>query len=288
MREHAPAADEDAETEPVGSAFVHGAAGGDAIRGATPSSRPREAEETTTSTRRMRSRVARAPLGALSSNDAASRASAATAKHLLGVGEKPKRATRDSVPDAPSSGSGSGKRRGRKAPDWAVAAVEVMGATLGCAKCRQSRYGCGACRERAGICDPENPPMLALPYVGDGETAEREPGTRKRGRAAIPAAASAAKRSGGSTLSKRSRRRGDESEDPFVNVGDISDVTTEAELKKRLPRGVKLGCSKCRHAWRGCNVCRKANGVWIAPASNWIARGASQSPPGGALALPAC
>ena len=318
-------ADEDAETEPVGSAFVRGAAARE--KNATPSSRAqrrslrgaeplraREAEETSTSMRQTRSR-ARPPLGALSSNEAAGRAaSAATAKKRKPnvFGEKPLRrertlaAARETnfnasvettaelrVPESLSSGSGSGKRRGRKAPDWAVAAVEVMGAALGCAKCRQSRYGCGACRERAGICDPENPPVLALPYVEDGETAEREPGTRKRGRAAAaPAAASAAKPhlAVGSTHSQKRarRRRGASGTDPFVNVGDISDVTTKAELKKRLPRGVKLGCAKCRQAWRGCGACRKANGVWIAPASNWVARGASLSPPGGALALPAC
>jgi hypothetical protein len=101
--------------------------------------------------------------------------------------------------------------------------------------------------------------------------------------------ASAAKPAASSTLSKtKKKRKRNSSEEAFVNVGDISDVTTRAELKKRLPRGVKLGCSKCRQAWRGCNACRKANGVWIAPASNWVARGASQSPPGAALALPAC
>jgi hypothetical protein len=101
--------------------------------------------------------------------------------------------------------------------------------------------------------------------------------------AAKPAASSTL-----STLSKTKKKRKRNSEEAFVNVGDISDVTTRAELKKRLPRGVKLGCSKCRQAWRGCNACRKQNGVWIAPASNWVARGASQSPPGAALALPAC
>ena len=299
--------DEEAETEPVGSAFVRRIAtnrdehvendettlrmSSREPRLARGAKRAREekAEETTSTRRTRRQKSERPPLGALSSNqvasrDVATRVSAGApkgARKLADLNETHEGRTPDS---GSGSGSGSGKRRGRKAPDWAVTAVEVMGATLGCAKCRQSRYGCGACRERAGICDPENPPVLMLPSV---ETEEAPSSKTLRRRTARDLAASAAKPSA-ETVSRTKRKRQRRSEEAFVNVGDISDVTTRAELKKRLPRGVALGCSKCRQAWRGCNACRKANGVWIAPASNWVARGASQSPPGSALALPAC
>ena len=283
--------DENAETEPVGSAFVHAMA-----TKTNRAKRAREAEETTEVSRRTRQR-GRPPLGALSSNQVASRDVRSKVSASAPKGDKaPKLAELNETrtPDSGSggSGSGSGKRRGRKAPDWAVTAVEVMGLTLGCAKCRQSRYGCGLCRERAGICDPENPPVLMLPSV-ETEQEQAAPSskterTRRRTVSRDVASASAAKPAASSTLSKTKKKRKRNSEEAFVNVGDISDVTTRAELKKRLPRGVKLGCSKCRQAWRGCNACRKANGVWIAPASNWVARGASQSPPGAALALPAC
>ena len=283
--------DENAETEPVGSAFVHAMA-----TKTNRAKRAREAEETTEVSRRTRQR-GRPPLGALSSNQVASRDVRSKVSASAPKGDKaPKLAELNETrtPDSGSggSGSGSGKRRGRKAPDWAVSAVEVMGLTLGCAKCRQSRYGCGLCRERAGICDPENPPVLMLPSV-ETEQEQAAPSskterTRRRTVSRDVASASAAKPAASSTLSKTKKKRKRNSEEAFVNVGDISDVTTRAELKKRLPRGVKLGCSKCRQAWRGCNACRKANGVWIAPASNWVARGASQSPPGAALALPAC
>ena len=74
-----------------------------------------------------------------------------------------------------------------------------MNVTLGCAKCRQSMYGCGTCRERAGICDPENPPVLALPCSSPEDVRVADSGAilggsaRRRGRAAAAAAASAAK-----------------------------------------------------------------------------------------------
>ena len=321
-------ADEDAETEPVGSAFVRDAVAetSDAkaregnvnvskktkpavssrstrSRGAK---RAREPEETT-SARSLPRRRGRPPLGALSSNEAFRRSE----RSERSEGQEPKgpkgpegptgtfpgkkETTREAGEAPDSSGSGSksvGARRGRKAPEWAVRAVETTGLTLGCAKCRMSKYGCGTCRERAGICDPENPPALALPCSTpeDVRMADSGASARRRGGAAAAAAASAAKPSRVLASSRGKRRRtGSDSEEAFVNVGDISDVTTKAELKKRLPRGVKLGCSKCRQCWRGCNACRKANGVWIAPASNWVARGASQSPPSSAcLALPAC
>jgi hypothetical protein len=283
--------DENAETEPVGSAFVHAMA-----TKTNRAKRAREAEETTEVSRRTRQR-GRPPLGALSSNQVASRDVRSKVSASAPKGDKaPKLAELNETrtPDSGSggSGSGSGKRRGRKAPDWAVSAVEVMGLTLGCAKCRQSRYGCGLCRERAGICDPENPPVLMLPSVETEQApSSKTERVRRRTVSSDVISASAAKPAASSTLStlsKTKKKRKRNSEEAFVNVGDISDVTTRAELKKRLPRGVKLGCSKCRQAWRGCNACRKANGVWIAPASNWVARGASQSPPGAALALPAC
>jgi len=308
--------DENADTEPVGSLFLRAMAtktinddlnrkgendettlrvSSREPRLARNTKRAREAEETTEVSRRTRQR-GRPPLGALTSNQVASR----DVKSRRQIASAPKGALPSKLADLnethtpdSGSGSGSGKRRGRKAPDWAVTAVEVMGLTLGCAKCRQSRYGCGLCRERAGICDPENPPVLMLPSV-ETETEEAAPSSkterqRRRTVSRDVASASAAKPSLSSTLSKtKKKRKKDSQEEAFVNVGDISDVTTRAELKKRLPRGVKLGCSKCRQAWRGCNACRKQNGVWIAPASNWVARGASQSPPGAALALPAC
>ena len=314
-------ADEDAETEPVGSAFVRDAvaettdiankrregnvnvlnvsrtkpatsARSTRSRGAK---RAREAEETT-SARSLPRRNGRPPLGALSSNEAFRRSEGQVPKPKEPTGTFPGKKERE-APDSSGSGSKSvGSRRGRKAPEWAVRAVETMNVTLGCAKCRQSMYGCGTCRERAGICDPENPPVLALPCSSPENVRVADSGAilggsaRRRGRAAAATAASAAKPSRVLASSRGKRRRTDsDSEEAFVNVGDISDVTTKAELKKRLPRGVKLGCSKCRQCWRGCNACRKANGVWIAPASNWVARGASQSPPSGAcLALPAC
>ena len=309
--------DENAETEPVGSLFVramatktnrdeHDLGENDETtlrmssrepRLARGAKRAREAEETTEVSRRTRQR-GRPPLGALSSNQVASR----DVKSRVSAGAGAPKGARKladlnetHTPDSGSgSGSGSGKRRGRKAPDWAVTAVEVMGKTLGCAKCRQSRYGCGLCRERAGICDPENPPVLMLPSVETEQQQAPSSKTERQRRRTVSrdvASASAAKPAASSTLStlsKTKKKRKRNSEEAFVNVGDISDVTTRAELKKRLPRGVKLGCSKCRQAWRGCNACRKQNGVWIAPASNWVARGASQSPPGAALALPAC
>ena len=311
-------ADEDAETEPVGSAFVRDAVaettdfankrreGNVNVSRTKPATsarstrsrgakRAREAEETT-SARSLPRRNGRPPLGALSSNEAFRRSEGQVPKPEEPTGTFPGKKERE-APDSSGSGSKSvGARRGRKAPEWAVRAVETMNVTLGCAKCRQSRYGCGTCRERAGICDPENPPVLALPCSSPEDVRAADSGAilggsaRRRGRAAAAAAASAAKPSRVLASSRGKRRRtGSDSEEAFVNVGDISDVTTKAELKKRLPRGVKLGCSKCRQCWRGCNACRKANGVWIAPASNWVARGASQSPPSGAcLALPAC
>ena len=310
-------ADEDAETEPVGSAFVRDAVAENVSKKTKPAvssrstrsrgaKRARVAEETTSARSLPRGARGRPPLGALSSNEAFRRSERSEGQEPKKGPEGPtgtfpgKKETRSEAREAPdSSGSGSksvGARRGRKAPEWAVRAVETMGLTLGCAKCRMSKYGCGTCRERAGICDPkENPPALALPCSSPEDVRMADSGfgsARRRGGATAAAAASAAKRLGGVLGSSRGKRRrtgSDGSEEAFVNVGDISDVTTKAELKKRLPRGVKLGCSKCRQCWRGCNACRKANGVWIAPASNWVARGASQSPPSGAcLALPAC
>ena len=310
-------ADEDAETEPVGSAFVRDAVAENVSKKTKPAvssrstrsrgaKRARVAEETTSARSLPRGARGRPPLGALSSNEAFRRSERSEGQEPKKGPEGPtgtfpgKKETRSEAREAPdSSGSGSksvGARRGRKAPEWAVRAVETMGLTLGCAKCRKSKYGCGTCRERAGICDPkENPPALALPCSSPEDVRMADSGfgsARRRGGATAAAAASAAKRLGGVLGSSRGKRRrtgSDGSEEAFVNVGDISDVTTKAELKKRLPRGVKLGCSKCRQCWRGCNACRKANGVWIAPASNWVARGASQSPPSGAcLALPAC
>ena len=181
-------ADEDAETEPVGSAFVRDAvaettdankrregnvnvlnvsrtkpatsARATRSRGAK---RAREAEETT-SARSLPRRNGRPPLGALSSNEAFRRSEGQVPKPKEPTGTFPAETKERDAPDSSGSGSKSvGARRGRKAPEWAVRAVETMGVTLGCAKCRQSRYGCGTCRERAGICDPENPPVLALP-----------------------------------------------------------------------------------------------------------------------------
>ena len=50
-----------------------------------------------------------------------------------------------------STPGSSGKKRGRQAPAFAVAAVDERGVDLGCSKCRYGRYGCATCRERAGV-----------------------------------------------------------------------------------------------------------------------------------------
>ena len=50
-----------------------------------------------------------------------------------------------------STPGSSGKKRGRQAPAFAVAAVDERGVPLGCSKCRYGRYGCATCRERAGV-----------------------------------------------------------------------------------------------------------------------------------------
>jgi hypothetical protein len=217
--------DENAETEPVGSAFVHAMA-----TKTNRAKRAREAEETTEVSRRTRQR-GRPPLGALSSNQVASRDVRSKVSASAPKGDKaPKLAELNETrtPDSGSggSGSGSGKRRGRKAPDWAVSAVEVMGLTLGCAKCRQSRYGCGLCRERAGICDPENPPVLMLPSVETER--KRLPLPRRRGKTK-------------NRLSRRRKRVGGETGRVFDSFED------EKKTEKELGGGV---CQRGRHLGR--------------------------------------
>jgi hypothetical protein len=216
------AVDENAETEPVGSAFVRAMA-----------TKRRAPAEETTSTRRTRQR-GRPPLGALSSNQVASRDVKSKVSASAPKGALPSKLAElnetQTTPDSGSgSGSGSGKRRGRKAPDWAVTAVEVMGLTLGCAKCRQSRYGCGLCRERAGICDPENPPVLMLPSV---ETEQhRLPLPRRRGRDEEPSLAT-------------SERVGGETGRVFDSFDSFED---EKKTEKELGGGV---CQRGRHLGR--------------------------------------
>ena len=81
---------------------------------------------------------------------------------------------------------------------------------------------------------------------------------------------------------------------------DVAGVRTKEDLASRLPHGVELGCSKCRHGWRGCGACRERAGVWLPPAASWVrryegyhhregeeARFADASIASGALALPA-
>ena len=286
------AVDEDAVTEPVGSVFCRG-------RG-TANRNSRMSQKNDTAQTSTRSRARRPVLRVLSSNDVADQHEETAGKRTKRNAGKPRkfadvqelhRIDEPSVlptetmhtpgtSDDPSSGTS--KRRGRRAPDWAVTAVEVMGVVLGCAKCRQSKYGCGSCRERNGISDPENPLVLALPSPMDAtEVTQKSTKKRKaRDRPSVSAAQLAVKSS--YTKSKKQKK-----EKVLKNVGDISDVTSVKELMKRLPRGVTLGCSKCRMAWRGCGACRKAAGVWIAPSQSWVTRGASSSPPGAALALPA-
>ena len=55
------------------------------------------------------------------------------------------------TPPSGAGSSGGGKKRGRAAPAFAVAAVDERGVVLGCSKCRYGRYGCATCRERAGV-----------------------------------------------------------------------------------------------------------------------------------------
>ena len=59
--------------------------------------------------------------------------------------------SKETVRTPPSGGSSGGKKRGRAAPAFAVAAVDERGVTLGCSKCRYGRYGCATCRDRAGV-----------------------------------------------------------------------------------------------------------------------------------------
>ena len=53
---------------------------------------------------------------------------------------------------------------------------------------------------------------------------------------------------------------------------DVEDDFNEETLASKLPPGVALGCSKCRHNWRGCGVCRKRAGVWLPPSRAWRKR----------------
>ena len=74
---------------------------------------------------------------------------------------------------------------------------------------------------------------------------------------------------------------------------DVEDDFNEETLASKLPPGVALGCSKCRHNWRGCGVCRKRAGVWLPPSRAWRKRRGLDDAGGGGgggfgfLALPA-
>ena len=94
------------------------------------------------------------------------------------------------------------------------------------------------------------------------------------------------------TPGKVRRRRGSPSDLLLEGGGggggdliDLGDVETREDLAARLPPGVELGCSKCRHQWRGCSACRRRAGVCMGMAQNWKNRGRSGD--AGVLALPA-
>ena len=262
--------DTDAETEAVAVGFGGGFGAGACGAGTTVS--PGET-----------SRPRRQALRAMSSNQAEARdrdrvSSRVQSRVLKGVKRKPPAApaTADAEITPPEK-----RQRGRPPPDWVVRAVDVLGAELGCAKCRRSRYGCAACRERAGVRPDE---ILALPSP-ERSVAETCASVRTR-RSARNAAAAAAP---ASVKSKRTRASATAECTALVTVPiDIGEVETREELAERLPEGVTLGCSKCRRAWRGCTVCRTRAGVYLSPAANWRARRRSSTPPvDRVLALPA-
>lgn len=285
------AVDEDAVTEPVGQGGFCRGQGGGGLRTHNNKHANDSNATSTKATSMAASRFKRPVFGVLSSNETARRAGFprnagkprkfvdAQEIHAVttaAVSKVPRTADTVMTPSRNDPGSsGHSKRRGRRAPDWAVAAVEVMGVALGCAKCRHGRYGCTSCRARNGIVDPENQPVLALPCSSDFHDTN---GCTKKRKATSQSACT-------QSVTKPKPKKGKTK--PLKNLGDISDIADAKELKKLLPRGVtSLGCPKCRQAWRGCGACRKANGVWIAPAQSWVTR-VSSSPPGAALMLPA-
>ena len=254
--------DTDAETEAVGGGFGAGASGAGTTVSPGETFRPR-----------------RPALRTMSSNQAEARdrlSSRVRSRVLKGVKRKPPVASGDAEITPPEK-----RQRGRPPPDWVVRAVDVLGAELGCAKCRRSRYGCATCRERAGVRPDE---ILALPSP-EQSVAETCASVRTR-RSARNAAAAAAP---ASVKSKRTRAPAAAECTALVAAPvDIGDVETREELAERLPEGVTLGCSKCRYAWRGCTVCRTRAGVYLSPAANWRARRRSSTPPlDRVLALPA-
>lgn len=165
------------------------------------------------------------------------------------------------------------RRRGRKAPEWAVAAVDVQGVKLGCPKCRQSRYGCTACRIRNGV-TPDSTLML-----GDGQTAAKT-SSRKRSRPALDEDIAIEKpytTRKALKVQKAAKPAASASTALVVPLLHIDHVSNQEELKAKLPPGVELGCSKCRYTWRGCTVCRTKAGVYLPPSKGWHRRRSNEA-----------
>ena len=230
--------DTDAETEAVGGGFGAGASGAGTTVSPGETFRPR-----------------RPALRTMSSNQAEARdrlSSRVRSRVLKGVKRKPPVASGDAEITPPEK-----RQRGRPPPDWVVRAVDVLGAELGCAKCRRSRYGCATCRERAGVRPDE---ILAL-----------RPRTTVRRRASVrreearetppPPRPPPSSRSGA-----HPRRRSTALVAAPVDIGDGD----EGGVTSAFPRG-SAGCSKCRYVRRGAPSVARARGT--SPAANWRARG---------------
>ena len=209
------------------------------------------------------------------------------------------------------------KPRGRPPPEFAKIAADELRVALGCSKCRWGRYGCATCREKNGVGDERS---VAEPQRrrgardggGDGGEARffmnkggsggesrrigrREEEARLAHRAAL--ANKRARKVGDLGVSgdagKKSADAGGSPSDLLLEGGgggggdliDLGDVETREDLAARLPPGVELGCSKCRHQWRGCSALQAARGVCMGMAQNWKNRGRSGD--AGVLALPA-
>ena len=211
------------------------------------------------------------------------------------------------------------KPRGRPPPEFAKIAADELRVALGCSKCRWGRYGCATCREKNGVGDERSVAELlrrrGARDGGDGGEARfvhkggsgsggshggSGGGKKKRGLAHRAALANKRARKVVGDLwvsgdaGKKSADAGGSPSDLLLEGGggggggdliDLGDVETREDLAARLPPGVELGCSKCRHQWRGCSVCRRRAGVCMGMAQNWKNRGRSGD--AGVLALPA-
>jgi hypothetical protein len=202
------------------------------------------------------------------------------------------------------------KPRGRPPPEFAKVAADELRVALGCSKCRWGRYGCATCREKNGVGDERSVAELlrrrGARDGGDGEARFKGGsggshgsggGKKKRGLAHRAALANKKARKVGhlgvsGDAGKESADAGVSPSDLLLEGGggggdliDLGDVETREDLAARLPPGVELGCSKCRHQWRGCSACRRRAGVCMGMAQNWKNRGRSGD--AGVLALPA-